>query len=98
MLALSLIWLVIGIVVGALARGARLRPAAWGRRGWLVVLGIGAAAGLIGGWLGAFVFGRYFGTATALWVSVLVVVATPWLVAWLVAWRTRMLSRRTAAQ
>lgn len=93
MLALSLIWLVIGIIVGALALGARLRPAVWGRRGWLVLLGVGAAAGLIGGWLGTFVFGRYFGTATALWVAVLVVVATPWLV----AWRTRRVSRRAAA-
>lgn len=80
MLALSLIWLGVGFVVGALALGARLRPAAWGRYGWLAVLGIGAAAGLAGGWLGALLFGRFFGTATALWVSVLVVAATPWLV------------------
>lgn len=79
MFVLSLIWLGVGLVVGALALGARLRPPAWGRTGWLILLGCGAAAGLAGGWLGAFLFGRYFGTATALWVAVLVVVAVPWL-------------------
>lgn len=79
MLVLSLIWIGVGVVVAALALGARLRLAVWGRYGWLVLLGIGAAAGLIGGWIGTFVFGRFFGTATALWVSVLVVVVTPWL-------------------
>lgn len=83
MLSLSLFWLGIGVVVGALALGARLRPAAWGRRGWIVVLGIAAAAALVGGWLGTLVFGRYFGTATALWVSVLVAAATPWICAML---------------
>lgn len=93
MLALSLIWLGIGMLVGALALGARLRPAAWGRYGWLVLLAVAAAAGLIGGWLGTLVFGRYFGTATALWIAVLVVAAIPWLV----AWRARRLSRRAAA-
>lgn len=83
MLPLSLLWLGIGLVVGALALAARLRPTAWGRRGWLVQLGAGAAAAFVGGWLGTLVFGRYFGTATALWVSVLVVVALPWISAML---------------
>ncbi len=81
MFALSLIWLGVGLFVGLLAVGARLRPAAWGRYGWLAVAGYGAASGFAGGWLGALVFGRYFGTATALWVSVLVVSAVPWLAA-----------------
>lgn len=92
MFVLSLIWLAMGLVVGALGLGARLRPAAWGRSGWLTLLGVGAAAGLCGGWLGALVFGRYFGVATALWVSVLVVVMAPWLSDRLI--RTR---RRTTA-
>lgn len=81
MVQLSLVWLLVGVAVGALANGARLRPEAWGRRGWLWMLGMGAAAGLVGGWLGALVFGRYFGLAMALWVAVLVVVG-PRMLAW----------------
>ena len=79
MFVLSLTWLGVGLVVGLLALGARLRPPAWGRYGWLILLGCGAAAGVAGGWVGVLVLGRYFGTATALWVAVLVVVAAPWL-------------------
>lgn len=82
MFVLSLTWLGVGLVVGLLALGARLRPAAWGRFGWLILLGCGGAGGVAGGWLGVLVFGRYFGTATALWVAVLVVVAAPWLANW----------------
>jgi hypothetical protein len=78
---LSLVWFLVGAVVGALANGAHLRPEAWGRRGWLWMLGIGAAAGLAGGWLGALIYGRYFGLAMALWVAVLVV-AGPRALAW----------------
>lgn len=77
MLALSLLWLVVGLIVGALGLAARLRPAPWARYGRLRVLGVGAAAGLLGGWLGTLVFGRYFGTPTALWVAVVAVAATP---------------------
>ena len=82
MLLLSLVWLVIGVIVGALANGARLRPLSWGRRGWLAMLGLGAAAGLAGGWLGALLYGRYFGAAMALWVAVGVVAVGPWAVGW----------------
>jgi hypothetical protein len=81
MLALSLLWLVMGLVVGALGVAARLRPASWQRYGWLRVLGLGALAGVAGGWLGTFVFGRYFGTPSALWVAVTGVAAAPLVVA-----------------
>ncbi len=70
MLLLSLIWGVIGLLVGALAYGAKLRPVSWGGRGWLVMLGIGMMSALLGGWLGAWLFGPQFATVTALWVSV----------------------------
>ncbi len=81
MLALSLLWLLVGLVVGALGLAARLRPASWTRYGWLRLLALGAVAGLLGGWLGAFFFGRYFGTPTSLWVAVLAVAAAPLVVA-----------------
>jgi len=90
MLVLSLFWLLLGVVVGALALGARLRPAVWGARGQLIMLGVGAGAGLLGGWLGALVLGRLYGMMTALWIAVLVVVAAPWL-------STRLLSKRVVS-
>jgi uncharacterized membrane protein YeaQ/YmgE (transglycosylase-associated protein family) len=80
MLILSLVWLAIGLLIGALANAARLRLPLWGRRGWLLMPGIGMLAALLGGWLGALLLSRYFGTATALWVAVAVVVAAPWVV------------------
>ncbi len=76
-LILSLIWTVLGLIVGALGLGARLRPAAWGSRGWLIMLGLGVVAALAGGWLGALLLGRFFGTMAALWIAVVVVVAAP---------------------
>ena len=79
MVLLSLIWLALGVVGGALALAARLRPVSWGRRAWLLLLGVGALAGLFGGWIGALLLGRLFGTPAALWVAVLAVVL-PWLV------------------
>src|SRR5262245_26996971 len=90
MLALSLLWLLLGLVVGALALGARLRPAAWGAHGRLIMLGVGAGGGLLGGWLGALLLSRLYGMATALWIAALVVVAAPWL-------STRLLSRRAVS-
>ncbi len=85
MFILSLFWLLLGILIGALANAARLRPASssWGHRGWLVMLAVGALAALIGGWLGALLLGKYVATAAALWVAVLSVVVVPWLVAWI---------------
>ena len=79
MFILSLVWLALGLIVGGLALAARLRPASWGRWGWLMVLGLGALAALVGGWMGALLLSRLFGTPTALWVAILAV-----FLAWLV--------------
>jgi len=76
---LSLLWLALGVAIGALALPARLRPASWGRQGWLMLLGLGALAALLGGWLGTLLLGKLFGTPAALWVAVLAVFL-PWLV------------------
>ena len=80
MLNLSLLWVVLGLLIGALANAAKLRPAALGRGGWLVMLGLGALAALLGGWLGAWVLGALFATATALWIAVLGVALLPRLI------------------
>ena len=79
MLILSLLWLLVGILVGLLANAARLQPASWERRRWLVVPGIGALSALIGGWLGTLLLGRYVATVMALWIAVLAVTLVPWL-------------------
>ncbi len=79
MLALSLFWFVLGILIGSLANAARLRPPSWGRHGRLLMLGVGAAAALLGGWLGLLLLERNLATAMALWVSVLGI-TLPWLV------------------
>jgi hypothetical protein len=82
MLILSLLWLLIGLLIGALANAAKLRPAAWGRGGRLGMLGLGALVALLGGWLGTWVLGTLFATATALWVAVLGVALLPRLITW----------------
>jgi hypothetical protein len=93
MLILSLYWLLLGALIGALAIGAshdksgRYRPPSWQFLGWLWMLAIGALAALLGGWLGALLLGKYIATAMALWVAVLAMVGT-WLVAWV---RTRFI-------
>ena len=51
MFILSLLWVLIGFLIGALANGVRLRPASWGQRGWLYLPGAGALLALLGGWL-----------------------------------------------
>jgi len=79
MLALSLFWFVLGILIGALANAARLRPSSWDRQGWLLMLGVGALAALLGGWLGVLLLERNVATAMALWVAVFGV-TLPWLV------------------
>jgi uncharacterized membrane protein YeaQ/YmgE (transglycosylase-associated protein family) len=74
MLLLSLFWLLLGLLIGALSLAARLRPAHWGRRGWLILLGVGALAALLGGWLGTLLYSRLFGTPTALWFAIFIIV------------------------
>jgi hypothetical protein len=83
MLILALIWLAIGLLVGVLATVAQLQPLSWGRRAWLMMPGIGVVGGQAGGWIGALLLGRYFGTATALWFAVLLVTLTPRLIVWI---------------
>ena len=75
MLVLALGWVAVGLVVGAVALGAGLRPPMWGARGWLGVLGMGIGAALVGGTLGTLLFGRFFSTAVALWIAIVAVVA-----------------------
>jgi len=78
MVTLSILWILLGTAIGALAIAARLRPSRWGPSGWRILLLIGAIAGLIGGWLGTLIYGRFFGTATSVWIAVLCVVLIPW--------------------
>ena len=86
MLILSLFWLLIGLLIGALANAAGLRPAAWVRGGRLGMLVLGALVALLGGWLGTWLFGALFATATAIWVAVLGVALLPRLIMKCNAW------------
>jgi hypothetical protein len=78
MIFLSILWLVLGLAIGALAVAARPGTTREGPYNWRIVLLIGALAGLAGGWLGTLLLGRFFGTATSAWVAVLAVVLIPW--------------------
>jgi len=78
MFFLSILWVVLGLVIGSLAVAARLGPSRSGLYNWRLLLLIGGLAALIGGWFGALLFGRFFGTATAAWIAVLAVVVIPW--------------------
>ena len=78
MLALSLLWIVIGLLIGALAVAGRVSPAKWLRSAWPLLLATGVSFALLGGWLGTIVYGRFFGTAAAVWVATLAVSILPW--------------------
>lgn len=82
MLILSLFWLLIGLLIGALANAAKLRPGSWVRGGPLALLCLGALAALLGGWLGTWLLSSLFATATAIWIAVLGVALLPWLITW----------------
>lgn len=82
MLILSLLWVILGLLIGALANAAKLRPAAWERGGWLAMLGLGALTALLGGWLGTWIFSALFATATAIWIAVIGVALLPRLILW----------------
>jgi hypothetical protein len=86
MLILSLFWLLIGLLIGALANAAKLRPVTWVRGGRLGMLGLGALVALLGGWLGMWLFGTLFATATAIWIAVLGVALLPRLITWCNTW------------
>lgn len=82
LLQLTLIWIVIGLIAGMLAQGAGLGFGARGMEGrsallWTLALGVVTA--LLGGYIAAFLLGRLFGTPTAIWVSILAVIAVPWI-------------------
>lgn len=64
-------WAALGILIGALALAAHLKPAHWGKRGWLWMLALGAGSALLGGLLGFWLFGRLFSTPAVLWIAVL---------------------------
>lgn len=82
MLILSLLWVALGLLIGALANAARLRPAVWKGWGWLAMPGLGALTALLGGWLGTWLLSALFATATALWIAVLGVALLPRLILW----------------
>ena len=82
MLQLSLFWILLGIIFGLLAQAARVGFTARGIAGWpgwLATLGSGIVFALIGGWLGTWLWGRLYGTPTALWVGIVAVFVAPWL-------------------
>lgn len=70
-LYLIITWAALGILTGALALAARLKPTDWGKHGWLWMLALGAVSALLGGLLGFWLFGRLFSTPAALWIAVL---------------------------
>ncbi len=82
LLPLALIWIGTGLIAGLLAHAARLGFGARGLEGfsaWLWTLALGVGAALLGGICAALLLGRLFGTPTAIWVSILAVVAVPWI-------------------
>ncbi len=85
MIWLVVIWLLIGLIAGALANGARLRPSAWGARGWLYLPGTGMVGALACGLLTTWLLGVQFATVTVLWVTVLLVAVLPRLGTWVYA-------------
>jgi uncharacterized membrane protein YeaQ/YmgE (transglycosylase-associated protein family) len=74
---LTAIWILIGVLAGALACGAKLRPISWGNRGWLYMLAVGVGTALLGGWIGTLLLGPQFATVTVIWIAVLGVVLFP---------------------
>jgi uncharacterized membrane protein YeaQ/YmgE (transglycosylase-associated protein family) len=79
MLLLTVVWMVIGVLAGALANGAKIRPVSWGQRGWLYMFAVGIGTALLGGWIGTLLLGPQFATVTVLWVAVVGVVLFPWI-------------------
>jgi hypothetical protein len=81
MFTLSILWVLLGLLVGAFGIAARRGPGRSHQAGpynWRIILLIGTLAGLAGGWLGTLLFGRFFGTATSAWIATLAVVVIPW--------------------
>src|SRR5689334_21489511 len=95
MLALSCLWLLLGLLIGLLAVPAKLWPTSWRRRKWPAMLCIGALAAFCGGWLGTLLLGSFFASSIALWIAVLCVVVLPWLVVWAQQKRRSLFPRGT---
>lgn len=70
---LVLIWAGLGLLAGALALAAHLKPASWNKYGRLRLLTLGLGAAMLGGLLGFWLTGRLFSPASALWLAVLAV-------------------------
>jgi len=91
---LMLIWVLLGLVAGALANAARWGLGAHGlgahglggQHAVWATIGLGVAAAFLGGLVGWFAFGRFFATPTALWVAALAVGAGPWLAVQIRQW------------
>ncbi|HEX9067120.1 MAG TPA: hypothetical protein VF807_00010 [Ktedonobacterales bacterium] len=79
-----LIWLIVGALCGGLGYAAGLGPRRNLGSGWRTLAlsgGLGAGAALLGGVTGWLIFGRFFALPTAIWASLLLLVAGPWLTA-----------------
>lgn len=78
MLALSLVWLGIGALVGLIAVVARLAPVSasrnWGGWGWLAAPLLGALVALVAGWLAQLLLDHVFATCAAVWLCIAAVV------------------------
>ncbi len=78
MLLLVALWLLIGLIVGALANGAGLRPQSWGEKyTWLSMLALSILSALIAGALSTLILGKFFSLPAALWISILSVALLP---------------------
>jgi hypothetical protein len=77
MLLLSLIWLLLGALIGLLANAAKLWPVAWKTLRWVSLPGIGAITSCAGGWLGILILGKFLATGMAIWIAVLCVMLIP---------------------
>ena len=81
MLAVSLVWLALGALIGLLTLAARLAPSGAASRDWRTLWRqprltplLGALVALAGGWLATLLLDRIFATCAAVWLSVAVVV------------------------
>lgn len=70
-------WLLIGLLLSALANVARLRPLSGGKRGWFSMLGLGVIAALLCGLIATWMTGIQFAMVTVFWVTALVVGGVP---------------------
>jgi hypothetical protein len=77
MLFLSLFWLTIGLLIGALGWLAQCVPSSWQRLAWIWLPVLGAVVACGAGWLGVLLLGNLLSTALTLWVTVLSILALP---------------------